>query len=136
MSPVPLHRQVLVLTDEVCIRNLFYLMKKLASEDAAAGSATAMLAIAEREEYDAIILDMRCPEGKSGGEIHGIDNILSSRAGRMQAITAEVNGPETLALVERYLLSGLPGALAWLVGRPLATTGPLAALRAPRQLSL
>ena len=59
MSSVPLHRQVLVLTDEVCIRNLFYLMKKLASEDAAAGSARAMLAIAEREEYDAIILDMR-----------------------------------------------------------------------------
>lgn len=136
MPSVPLHRQVLVLTDEVCIRNLFYLMRKLASEDAADGSATAMLAIAEREEYDAIILDMQCPEGKRGREIHGIDNILSSRVGRTQAITAEVNGPETLTLVERYLLSGLPGALAWLVGRPLATAVPLAALRSPRRPSL
>ncbi len=121
MSSVPLHRQVLVLTDEVCIRNLFYLMRKLASEDVADGSLTAMVAIAEREEYDAIVLDMRCPEGTRGGEIHGIDNILSSRVGRTQAITAEVNGPETLTLVERYLLSGLPGALAWLVGRRYAS---------------
>jgi hypothetical protein len=115
MPSVPLRRQILVLTDDVSIRNLFFLMKKLDSENAADGSGTAMAAIAEREQYDAVILDMRCPEGTRGGEVHGIGEIRSSRMGRTQAITAEVNGPETLTLVERYLLSGLPGALLWLV---------------------
>jgi hypothetical protein len=116
MLSVPLHRQVLVLTDEVCIRNLFYLMKKLACEDAADGSLRAMVAIAEREEYDAIILDLRRPDGKPPNESREMGKIQSNRIDRTLTITAEVYGRETLSLVERYLLSGLPGALAWLVG--------------------
>jgi hypothetical protein len=118
MPSVPLHRQVLVLTDNVSIRNLFYLMKKLAGEDVPDGSLKAMVAIAEREEYDAIILDLRRPDGKPPNETGEIGKIQSSRADRTLTITAEVYGRETLTLVERYLLSGLPGALAWLVGRP------------------
>lgn len=121
MPSVPLHRQILVLTDDVCIRNLFYLMRKLASEDAADGSLRAMMAIAEREQYDAIILDMRRPDGKPLGDPREIGKIQSSRIDRTLTITAEVYGRETLTLVERYLLSGLPGALAWLVGRRYAS---------------
>ena len=116
MLSVPLHRQVLVLTDDVCIRNLFYLLRKLASEDAADGSLRAMVAIAEREEYDAIILDMRRPDGKPVSEPREIGKIQSSRIDRTLTITAEVYGRETLILVEQYLLSGLPGALTWLAG--------------------
>ncbi len=118
MPSAPLHRQVLVLTDNICIRNLFCLMKKLAGEDAADGSLKAMVAIAEREEYDAIILDLRRPDGKPPNETGEIGKIQSSRIDRTLTITAEVYGRETLTLMERYLLSGLPGALAWLVGPP------------------
>lgn len=116
MLSVPLHRQVLVLTDEVCIRNLFYLMRRLAGENAADGSLTAMVAIAEREEYDAIVLDMRRPDRNPGNESREIGGIQSNRTDRTLTITAEVYGRETLTVVERYLLSGLPGALTWLVG--------------------
>jgi hypothetical protein len=116
MPSVPLHRQVLVLTDNVCIRNLFCLMKKLVGEDAADGSLRAMVAIGEREEYDAIILDLRRQDGKPSNETGEIGKIQSSRIDRTLTITAEVYGLETLTLVERYLLSGLPGALAWLIG--------------------
>jgi len=118
MSSVPLHRQVLVLTDDVCIRNLFYLMRKLTSENATDGSLNAMVAIAEREEYDAIILDMRRPDVKLGNESREIGKIQCSRTDRTLTIAAEVYGNETLTVVERYLLSGLPGALTWLIGRP------------------
>lgn len=120
MSSIPLHRQVLVLTDEVCIRNLFYLMRKLAGEDVTDGSLRAMVAIAERGEYDAIILDMRRPDQKPGNEPREIGSIQSNRTDRTLTITAEVYGQQTLSVIERYLLSGLPGALTWLVGRHYA----------------
>jgi hypothetical protein len=115
MTSVSLQRNVLVLTDTISIRNLFYLMGKLDSENAAEGSGNAMAAIAERECYDTIILVMRCSDGRSGRDVHGISKVHSSRVGRTQTVTVEANGPETVALVERYLLSGLPGALLWLV---------------------
>jgi len=121
MPSVPLHRQVLVLTDDVSIRNLFYLMRKLATESVAEGAAGAMMAIAQREQYDAIILDMRRPEGTPPSEPLEIGKIQSSRIDRMLSLTAEVYGHKTLALVEQYLLSGLPGALSWLVGRRYAS---------------
>lgn len=121
MPSVPLHRQVLVLTDDVSIRNLFYLMRKLATENVAEGAARAMMAIAEREEYDAIVLDMRRPDEIPGSEPREIGKIQSSRIDRTQTITAEVKGQETLTLIERYLFSGLPGALAWLVGSRYAS---------------
>ena len=118
MSTIPLHRQVLVLTDEVCIRNLFYLMRKLAGEDGTEkdGSLRAMVAIAEREEYDAIILDMRRPDKNPRNGPREIGRIQSNRTDRTLTITAEVYGHRTLSVMERYLLSGLPGALTWLVG--------------------
>lgn len=121
MSSVPLHRQVLVLTDDVCIRNLFYLMRRLAGEDATDGSLRAMVAIAEREEYDAIILDLRRPDRKPRNGPREIGRIQSNRMDRTLTITAEVYGQETLTVVERYLLSGLPGAFTWLVGRHSAS---------------
>src|SRR5512146_2750414 len=102
MSSLPLHRQVLVLTDEVCIRNLFYLMRRLAGEDATDGSLRAMVAIAEREEYDAIILDLRRPDQKPWDESREIGGIQSNRTDRTLSITAEVYGHETLTVVEQY----------------------------------
>jgi DNA-binding NtrC family response regulator len=107
-APVP--REVLVLTDDVSIRNLFYLMRKLAAEDPANGGERAMAAIVERGEYDAVILDMRCPDEQRRDDVHGVGKIQASMMGRMLTIIAEVDGPQIPALVERYLFSGLPGA--------------------------
>jgi hypothetical protein len=115
MASEPLRRQVLVLSDDVSLRNLFYLMRKLASENAADGSEKAVAAIIEHDQYDAVVLDLRCSDQQHKGEIHGIGKIQPVMMGRLLTITAEVNGPQTLDLVERYLITGLPGALLWLV---------------------
>ena len=109
MASVPLHREVLVLTDDVSIRNLFYLMRNLAIENPEDGGERAVAAIAEREQYDAVILDMQCPGEMPRGDVHGLGKIQSSMMGRMLTIVAEVDGPETPPLLERYLFSGLPG---------------------------
>ncbi|HXH48665.1 MAG TPA: hypothetical protein VNM47_04775 [Terriglobia bacterium] len=110
MASTPLTREVLVLIDDVSIRNLFYLMRRLAAEDPANGGEMAMAAIVEREQYDAVILDMRCPEEQPSDDVHGVGKIQATMMGRMLTIVAEVDGPQTPPLVERYLFSGLPGA--------------------------
>ncbi len=110
----PLHRQVLILTDDVSLRNLFYLMRKLAAENAADGSERAVAAFMEDALYDAVVLDLRCGDQRHGAEVRGISKIQPAILGRLLTITAEVSGPETLDLVEKYLVTGLPGALLWL----------------------
>jgi CheY-like chemotaxis protein len=115
MALNPLHRQVLLLVDEPPIRNLQTLVKKLEVENAADGSELVAKAMMNRKKFDAVILDLRCPNRRPGAEIHGIGNIQASRVGRTLAVTAEVNGPKTLDLVQRYLVNGLPGPLLWLV---------------------
>ncbi len=111
----PLHRQVLFLVDEPPIRNLQTLVKRLEVENPAEGSQGVVKAIMNRKQFDAVILDLRCPNQRPGAEIHGIGKIQASRVGRTLAVTAEVNGPKTLKLLERYLVNGLPGPLLWLV---------------------
>jgi hypothetical protein len=111
----PLHRQILFLVNEPPIRNLQTLVKRLEGENPADGSEGVAKAIMNRKRFDSVILDLRCPNRRPGVEIHGIGKIQASRVGRTLAVTAEVNGPKTLDLVERYLVNGLPGPLLWLV---------------------
>jgi hypothetical protein len=115
-SPL-LDRQVLILTDDVSFRNLFYLMRRVAVENAANGGARAMTAIAEREEYDAVVLDLRRGEGLPGSSVYGIGRVQSSTMERMLTIIAEVDSPATPALIEQYVFSGLPEAHQWLASR-------------------
>jgi hypothetical protein len=117
MDSALLDRQVLILTDDVSFRNLFYLMRRVAVENAESGGARAMTAIAEREEYDAVVLDLRCREGLPGSSVYGVGNIQSSTVERMLTIIAEVDGPATPALIEQYIFSGLPEAHQWLASR-------------------
>jgi hypothetical protein len=117
MVSAPLCRQVLVLTDDVSFRNLFYLMRRVALENAANGGARAMTAIAERDDYDAVVLDMRYLEGLPGSNVYGIGKVQSSMMERMLTIIAEVDGPATPALIEQYLFNGLPEAHQWLASR-------------------
>lgn len=115
MATVPLHRKVLILMDEPIIRNLLTLVKRLQIEDPGQECTSAVEAMSDRKQFDAIVLDLRCSTSGSRGEIHGIHKIQPARLGRVLAITAEANGPNTLDLIERYLLSGLPSTLLWLV---------------------
>ncbi len=109
-----LHRQIMTLADEPLIRNLQNLVKRLEVENPADCEAFRD-AILDRGRYDKVILDLRCPAPLRDSEVHGIRKIEASRVGRILSVTAEVNGPKTLAMVERYLFNGLPPSLLWLV---------------------
>src|SRR5512146_259501 len=110
----PLYRRIVTLADEPPIRNLQNLVKRLEVENPASckGLGDAML---DRRRYDKVILDLRCPDLVLRGEIHGIRRIQASTVGRILSVTAEVNGPKTLTMVEHYLVNGLPAALLWLI---------------------
>lgn len=109
------HRKVLVLNDEPSIRNLLTLVKELERGNAVDANGETLLAAISRRHFDAVVLDLRCPKRRLGGEIRGIREFRPSRVGTMLVINAEVNGPKSLDMVERYLISGLPHSLLWLV---------------------
>lgn len=116
-----LHRQIMTLADESPIRNLQNLVKRMEIEnpgDCSEGLGDAML---DRRQYDTVMLDLRCPNQLAGAEIHGIRRIQANRVGRTLSVTAEVSGPKTLAMVERYLVNALPGSLLWLVSHRYRT---------------
>lgn len=115
VASIPLRRQILILVDKPTIRNLLFLMKKLETENAADGSASAVAALTEAGQPGTVVLDLRCQESRSRDEIHGIRKVQASRLGKILMITVETNGPKTMSIVERYLSSGLPGTLLWLV---------------------
>ena len=117
MLSIPQRRQVLILADDQSIRNLFLLMKELASVKAVEGSVSTAAAIMDREKYEAIILDLRCSGSRSTGEPSPITMVQHSITDRVLQVSAEADNPETLDVVERYLLSRLPGGLLWFGGR-------------------
>lgn len=114
MALDPLHRQIVTLADEPPIRNLQNLLKRLEVENPGnyKGLSDAM---SDRKRYDKVIVDLRCPDKLRRSEMHGIRRIQASTVGRILSVTAEVNGPKTLTMVERYLVKGLPAALLWLI---------------------
>ncbi len=111
-------RHVQVLTDDVSLRNLYYLMRGLAGSDEGDGCARAMTAIAARDYYDAAVLDLKCSSRQAADDAHGIGSVHVTMMGRMLTITAEAADRETMRLAEKYLVTGLPGALTWLAGLP------------------
>lgn len=115
MSFDPIRREILILADEPPIRHLQNLVKRLEIENPADGSEGLANVIMDRAQYDSVILDLRCSNPRPGNEIHGIGKIHTSRVGRTLSVRAQVNGPKTLSVVERYLADGLPGPLLWLV---------------------
>jgi DNA-binding NtrC family response regulator len=115
MAALMLHRKILVLIDESPIRNLLNLVRALQSETADEECANAVTAISNRKGFDAVVLDLRCSKRPAGGEVRGIHRIHFSVLGRVLAVTAETNGPNTMDLIERYLVNGLPSTLLWLV---------------------
>ena len=118
-----LHRQIMALADESPIRNFQTLVKRLEVENPAdyEGLRDSVL---DRGRYDKVILDLRCPAPLRNAEVHGIRKIEASRVGRILSVTAEVNGPKTLNMVERYLVNGLPAALLWLVSHRYRSRQP------------
>ena len=115
MPPYVQHRKVLVLRDEPAIRNLLTLVKRLEREHALNGNGNSELAAIKRRQFEAAILDLRCSNPRPERELHSIDQIRPSLVGKTLVLVTEVNGPKTLELLKRYLTTGLPQTLLWLV---------------------
>jgi DNA-binding response OmpR family regulator len=118
MATAALHRKVLFLNDEPSIRNLLSLLKRFERENTLTATGDPLLASLDQKQFDAAVIDLRSSRLKAGDEVRGIRKIRAGWVGKLLVIIAEVNGPKTLDLLERYLLNGLPDALLWLVSHP------------------
>ena len=110
------HRKVLIVGDAPSITGLLRVFgEKTNLKKPGEADPAALLARVDRKTFDSVLLDLRCPKpsGQPGGP--GSGEIRSSLMGRVLTITAEVRDAETLDLIERYLKSGLPRPLLWLV---------------------
>ncbi|HXH48666.1 MAG TPA: hypothetical protein VNM47_04780 [Terriglobia bacterium] len=124
MVPESLHRKVLVLNDQPSIRNLLCLLKNFDSENTLAVSGGFLVASLNEKQFDAVVLDMRRPDWNATKEMRGIGEIRAGFVGKLLVVVAEVNGPKTLDLFERYILNGLPGALLWLISHRYQSPQP------------
>ena len=115
MLPAPMRRKVLILDDKKAVRNLFILLNRIGSENTFTPAGEPLQALFDQKLLEAVVLDLRCLNRRTRSEVRGIGEIRVGRAGRLLVIIAEVNGPQTMELFERYILNGLPETLLWLV---------------------
>lgn len=100
MSDVP-HRKVLFVEDDAPIRNVLYvLLAGQGLQAEVAYSGTQALSMIDREEFDAVLLDLRCQNLPAEHVVSRIPEIRPSLVGRVLVITGEVDSPETLKMLE------------------------------------
>ncbi len=104
-------RKVLVIEGESAIRNLIYvLLGALKCEGDVAYNGQQALAMVSRERFDAVLLDLRCPDMPAEEVVSQIHAIRPNLVGRILFITGEVSDPKTMEFVEKscapYVRSG------------------------------
>jgi CheY-like chemotaxis protein len=105
MSQTRQQRRVLIVEDEPSIRNILYvLLAGLGCEGDAVPDGQQALARIRREEFDAVLLDLRCSNINAENVVPEIQEIRPSLVGRVLVITGEVADAVTLDLIERYCL--------------------------------
>jgi DNA-binding NtrC family response regulator len=123
-----LHRKVLIIEDEPSIRNILYvLLAGLGCEGDVAYSGQQALAMISREQFDAVLLDLRCTDVTAAQMVSQIREIRPSLLGRVLVITGEVTDPKVMEVIEQNLLPHIPrsrllsdlwGHLQGIFGRP------------------
>ena len=109
MAPNPPHRKVLIIEDEPSIRNVLYvLVAGLGYDVDAASDAQQALSMIGRDQFDAVLLDLRASQLPPEQMVCAITELRPSLVGRVLVITGEVADPETLATLERYALPHVP----------------------------
>jgi DNA-binding response OmpR family regulator len=104
MSDGP-HRKVLFVEDDAPIRNVLYvLLAGQGLQAEVAYSGTQALSMIDREEFDAVLLDLRCRNLPAEHVVSRIPEIRPSLVGRVLVITGEVDSPETLKMLETRCL--------------------------------
>jgi CheY-like chemotaxis protein len=109
MSRKPQPRRVLIVEDEPSIRNILYvLLAGLGCEGDAVPDGQQALAKIRREEFDAVLLDLRCSNINAEDVVPQIQEVRPSLVGRVLVITGEVADAATLDLIERNCLQHVP----------------------------
>jgi len=85
-------RRVLIIEDEPSIRNVLYaLLAGLDCDSSVATNDRQALAMISRENYDAVLLDMRCSKAPADQVVSQIKEIRPSLLGRVLGITSQVS---------------------------------------------
>ena len=102
-------RKILIVEDEPAIRNTLYtLLAGLGCDGDMAYDGRQALAMVSREQFDAVLLDLRCPLLSVEEVVAQIHEIRPSLVGRVLVITGEVADEKTLDLIEQHFLLQVP----------------------------
>ena len=108
-SQLPLRREVLVAEDDLSISNLlFLLLEELTYDSEEALYGRDALATLDREDFDAILLDIRCPDLPLVQSPPRVTQIEPSMVGRVLVITMEADHADVLELIERHCVLRVP----------------------------
>lgn len=109
MNPAQARRKVLIIEDEPSIRNVIYvLLAGLGCESDVAHNGRQALAMIQHENFDAVLLDLRCSDLPPEQVVSQLREIRPNLVGRVLVITGEVADPQTLEMIERNCLPHVP----------------------------
>ncbi|MDE3179078.1 MAG: response regulator [Acidobacteriota bacterium] len=101
-----MRRRVLIVENESSIRNLIYLLLgALKCESDVAYTGMQALAMIGRENFDAVVLDLRSQSASATQLVSGIREMRPSLVGRILYITGEVSDPDVMKLIEENCLA-------------------------------
>jgi DNA-binding response OmpR family regulator len=100
-----LRRKILIVEDEPSIRNILYvLLAGHGFEGLVAHDSAEALSMVRQDRFDAVLLDLRCPNLLPDQVLSAITELRPSLVGRVLVITGEVADPSVLAMLERHAL--------------------------------
>jgi DNA-binding NtrC family response regulator len=109
MAPISPRRKVLIVEDEPSIRNVLYvLVAGLGYDGDAAFNSRQALSMIRKEQFDAVLLDLRSTQLPPEQMVSEITELQPSLVGRVLVITGEVSDPATLEMLQHYALPHVP----------------------------
>jgi len=95
-------RRVLIIEDEPSIRKVLYtLLAGIGCDAETATNGAQALAMVQREQFDALLLDLRCSDLEPEVVLSNVHRIRPSLIGRVLVVAGEVADEKTLELFER-----------------------------------
>lgn len=102
-------RKILIVEDEPSVHHILdVLVKGLSFESDAASTAQQALALLRREDFDAVLLDLRCSDLTADDMVPQIHEIRPNLVGRVLVITGAFTDRKIMESVERLLLLHIP----------------------------
>jgi hypothetical protein len=116
-EPASGRRRVLTLRDEPSIRKMLALLSRQFGRLAASSSERkGPLAKYAPENFDSMLLNLRCSTSAKEERLSGVHEIRASMVGRVLVVTGEVRDRHTMELIDRICV---PNAGSWSAVRAL-----------------